>query len=141
MQIVVIFDNDRPLSCQIWGESKIFLAKAAESRYTLPRKVTNMFSIKRYEKSFREILDELDALAESLDSEALEDLNAELEDALMLLSEVKPEDGDWREELADAMEELQALAGDYRALKLPEADALARRLEAEARAALAGANQ
>lgn len=82
-----------------------------------------------------EVLAELDALcgrcgADS--AEALEELNAELEDALLLLEEIHPGEGDWREELDDALEEFSALAGDYRRLGdgIPGLEALARRLEA-----------
>ena len=71
---------------------------------------------KAFMERFDGILEELDALAESCPGEAaedLEDLNAELEDALMLLGELK--DGDI-EELTGALEDIRALADDYRAL-------------------------
>ncbi len=74
-------------------------------------------SIREFEARCRAVLDELDALAEAgAGGEELEELNAEMEDALMLLAEAHPEDGDWREEVEDALEELDALAADYRAL-------------------------
>lgn len=76
-----------------------------------------MLAMDNYVDRLREILAELDALAESLDggeAEALEELNAEFDDALMLFDELGGEDA--REELDDALEELGALAGDYRTL-------------------------
>ena len=48
----------------------------------------------------------------------------------MLLSEIDPREDGWREELADALEELRALAGDYRRTGIPGAEALADELEA-----------
>ena len=82
-------------------------------------------------KRLEALLGELDALAGACeDTEALEDLNAEFEDALMLLSEIDPREDGWREELADALEELRALAGDYRRTGIPGAEALADELEA-----------
>ncbi len=76
-----------------------------------------MFPIQPFLERFGELLDDLDALAECCAGEAAEDfsdLNAELEDALLLLSECKPDDDP--EALTDALEDLKALAGDYRAL-------------------------
>ena len=75
-----------------------------------------MLPIKAFLERFGEILSDLDALAEDCPPDAVEDLddlNAELEDALILLNELKPEDG---EELTGALEDLRALAEDYRAL-------------------------
>ncbi|MDO4866134.1 MAG: hypothetical protein Q4C10_06215 [Clostridia bacterium] len=91
-----------------------------------------MLAMDNYVERLREILAELDALAEALDggeAEALEELNAEFEDALMLFDELGGEDA--REELDDALEELGALAGDYRALakRIDGAGPLAERLE------------
>ena len=102
-----------------------------------------MLSIKPFAARFREILVALDALAESADSEDLEDLNAEFEDALMLLSEIGAEDADRDEQLADALDELAALAGDYLALAegISGLEETARRLDmavAMARENLAG---
>ena len=71
------------------------------------------FPIREFEEACRAVLDEMDALAEAGAGEALDDMNAELEDALMLLAEARPEDEDWREELEGALEELDALAADY----------------------------
>ena len=74
----------------------------------------------------------LDALAADLDdpiAEDLEDMNAELEDALMLLGELGR--GGDPDELTDALEDARALAGDYRALtaRVPALAALVDRLE------------
>ena len=62
--------------------------------------------------------------------------DAELEDALMLLNECRA-DGD-PEELTDALEDMKALAGDYRGLAgdIPELAALADQLEMAADMAL-----
>lgn len=102
-----------------------------------------MFPIRQFVDRFGEILAELDALAEECDAgsaEELEDLNAELEDSLLLLSELRPESDDWREELSGTLEELQALAGDYRDLadEIPGVADLAERLERTAATALGG---
>ena len=81
-------------------------------------------------KRLEAVLAELDALsAESGSPEALEDLNAELEDALMLLSDIDPRESGWEEELSDALEEIRALAGDYRKTGIPGAQPLADKLE------------
>lgn len=79
-----------------------------------------------------EALAALDALAAEMDdpiAEDLEDMNAELEDALAMLGEFRP--GDDADELADALEDVRALAGDYRALtaKVPALAPLCDRLE------------
>ena len=81
------------------------------------------------------IVERLEAVLEAFDAlaadapEALEDLNAEFEDALMLLSEIDPREAGWQEELDDALEELRALAGDYRRTGVPGVEALAEKLE------------
>ena len=81
-------------------------------------------------KRLEAVLSELDALSsESGSPEELEDLNAELEDALMLLSDIDPRETGWEEELSDALEEIRALAGDYRQTGIPGAKALADKLE------------
>ena len=91
-----------------------------------------MLAMDNYVNRLREILEELDALAAEQDggeAEALEELNAEFEDALMLFDELGGEDA--REELDDALEELDALAGDYRALagRIDGVGTLAERLD------------
>ena len=79
------------------------------------------------------VLEALDALAGECDeSEALEDLNAEFEDTLMMLSEINPREDGWQEELSDALEDLRALAEDYRRTGIPGVEALAGKLEAAA---------
>lgn len=98
-----------------------------------------MFPMRDFMERFGELLSELDALAADCDGEAcedLEDLTAELEDALLLLGEWKPEDD--AEELADALEELRALAEDYGALsdRVPGLSDLADRLRMAADMAL-----
>ena len=89
--------------------------------------------IKTMVERLETVLSELDALAGACGSpEALEDLNAEFEDALMLLSELDPREEGWREELSEALEGLRALAGDYRTMAgdIPGVMALAERIEA-----------
>ena len=98
-------------------------------------------SMREFEERCLGVLDELDELAEAgACGGELEELNAELEDALMLLAEARPEDEDWREELEDALEELDALAADYRALSggVGEIGALALKLEQAVRMAAEG---
>ena len=86
--------------------------------------------IKTIVKRLEAVLEELDTLSsESGSPEALEDLNAELEDALMLLSDIDTREMGWEEELSDALEEIRALAGDYRKTGIPGAKALAGKLE------------
>ena len=90
-----------------------------------------MIPLKMLIKCFDALLDELDALAGKMEGDAadtLEDLNAELEDALMLLSTVKPEED--AEELVGILEDMQALAEDYRAVAVsnPELLSTAERL-------------
>ncbi len=72
---------------------------------------------KAFVERFEAILEALDALAEACPDDAaedLEDLNAELEDALMLLGELKEADADERR---GVLEDILALADDYRALE------------------------
>lgn len=91
-----------------------------------------MLDMKACAGGFGEILSELDALAGDLgDAEELEELNAELEDALMMLGELDQRDGDFDEDLEDALEELRALAEDYLRLAkaIPGVEEPARRLE------------
>lgn len=93
-----------------------------------------MLDVKSVTQRMDAVLDGLDGLVGACDArvrEALEDLNAELEDVLLLLSELRPGDADWLEEWEDALEEVKALAEDYRTLAedVPGLEALARRLE------------
>ena len=84
--------------------------------------------IKTIVERLEPVLVAFDALAADA-PEALEDLNAEFEDALMLLSEIDPREAGWQEELNDALEGLRALAGDYRRTGAPGVEALAEQLE------------
>ena len=72
-----------------------------------------MLPIAEFEKRFRALLEELDGVAEDAEDEDLEDMNAELEDALFMLSEIDPKSDEAAEELADALEEFEALRDDY----------------------------
>ena len=92
-----------------------------------------MFPAKQMNERFAELLSELDGMAENCAGEAaedLEDLNAEFEDILLLVADLKVEAADFREEYAGALEDLLALAGDYEALarELPDLEEPARRL-------------
>lgn len=73
-----------------------------------------------YVKRFEALLAELDDAADDVDdddaAEALDDLNAEFEDALFMLSQIRPQDDDAAEDMNDTLETLRALAEDYRAL-------------------------
>lgn len=59
--------------------------------------------------ALRALLDRLDALAQTLDDDAFDDLNAEFEDTLLLLED----DADSPDTRADAREELLGLAHDF----------------------------
>ena len=73
-----------------------------------------MFPIAAFVQRFHEVLDELDDCAESSpDPEAMEELNANLEDALFLLECTREDDEDWREEVSDALSEIRDLAEAY----------------------------
>lgn len=85
-----------------------------------------MLPVKAFEARLRAILDMLDQAAEDIDDEDFDDLNAELEDALFMLSQIDPKSGDAEEELAGALEELAALKDDY--ARWPEAGEAAARL-------------
>lgn len=88
--------------------------------------------IKTLVERFEAVLSELDALAGAGGlPEALEDLNAEFEDAIMMLSEIDPREEDWREELSEALDGMKTLAGDYRTLAgdIPGVGELADRIE------------
>ena len=85
----------------------------------------NATALKGFVERFRDILDGLDDYA---DSEDMEELNAQLEDAIFLLECADPKD---EEEVGDALEEIASLAGEYRAQMnaCPEAEEQIRDLE------------
>ena len=62
---------------------------------------------------FQDILDALDEFA---DGEDLEELSAQLEDALFLMESIDDDDEDAREEMEGALEEIADIASQYRAL-------------------------
>ena len=72
-----------------------------------------MLPIAAFETRFRDILSELDELAEGLGDEDLEEANAEFEDALFMLSQIDPRDEDAEEELEDTLDEFEALCDNY----------------------------
>lgn len=81
-----------------------------------------------YDKFISRLDDILDALDEVGLTEELEELNANLEDVLFLMSEADPDDGEFADEMGDAAAELADLAGEYR--EIPETAALADELSA-----------
>ena len=72
-----------------------------------------MAATREFERRFQALLEELDAAAEDADDEDLREINAEFEDALLLLHEIDPESPDGMEEFQDAMDEFDALRADY----------------------------
>jgi len=93
-----------------------------------------MFPVREFEKRFRELLAELDDLRDQAQgdvSEALEEMNAEYEDALFLIECINTDEEDWQEEFADALEEYKDLCSGYRKLaeSFPELAAEADRLD------------
>ena len=90
-----------------------------------------MFPMGQFEDRFREILDALDAIdAKGGAAEDLEELNAEFEDALFMLTETDLTDDGWRDEALDAADEFDSLCADYRALagEIPQVSEPAGRL-------------
>lgn len=95
-----------------------------------------MFPIKEFGKRFNEVLEALDDIFGECDPgdeimEAFEDLNAETEDALMMLDEINLKDEGWEEEAEDALDELESLCGDYRELakSIPQIAAAVQRMK------------
>ena len=77
-----------------------------------------MFPMNGYLERCRDALAALDALVPDAgaQAEALEDLNAELDDLLLAFADLRPGSEDFEEELSDLLDDMDALAGDYRAL-------------------------
>ena len=75
-------------------------------------------------------LDELCAACDGTGAEELEELNAELEDTLLLLSEWRRDEEGWREELYGILEEIRSLSSQYLALseQVPETGGYAEEL-------------
>ena len=97
-----------------------------------------MYPVKQFEKRFREILEALDEIRnEADDAEAIDELNAQFEDALFVIECIEPEDEDWREAFTDALDEFGDLCGEYRNLALPGLAAAADRLDSLIRMARA----
>ena len=71
--------------------------------------------------NIEKFIDELNALLDELDSfsdnDEIEELNANLEDVLFMLSE-SDDESDFEDELKDAIEELRDIAAGYR--EIPE---------------------
>ena len=82
-----------------------------------------MLPIAEYAARFGEILAALDDIA---DGEDMEELNAEFEDALFMLSQIDPKSDDAAEEFMDALDEFDALRADY--TRIPAAKDAAERM-------------
>ena len=89
-----------------------------------------MYPVKEFEKRFREVLEALDEIRNDADdTEELDELNAQFEDALFVIECIAPDEEEWREEFTDALDEFKDLCDGYRALENPAAAASADRLE------------
>lgn len=93
-----------------------------------------MFPIQEFEKRFREILDQLDDLREEAEgdqADAIDEMNADFEDALFVIESISAEDDDWQEAFSDALEEFKDLLEEYRRLSesQPELAEIANRLQ------------
>lgn len=87
-----------------------------------------MYPEREFMNRFEALLAELDDLSDAQEDDTLEDLNAELEDALFMLSQIKAADADAREALLDTFEEIKALGEDYARLDVGGVGEIARRL-------------
>lgn len=93
-----------------------------------------MLPMRAFEGRFEEILEAMDEILDVCDgddAETLEDLNAEAEDALLMLNGIDLKEADWREEAADVLKTLSGLCGDYRMLaeRIPEIAVQVERLQ------------
>ncbi len=77
---------------------------------------------------FQDILDALDGFEMT---DALEELNAEFEDALFMIESIDPEEEDAQEELEESFEELHSLLEDYRELAKEVPELLQKTVEME----------
>lgn len=78
-----------------------------------------MFPVKEFEKRFREILAQLDELRDLCDddqTENIEEMNAEYEDALFVIECIDINEEEWTEEFSDALEEFKDLLSGYQKL-------------------------
>ena len=93
-----------------------------------------MFPIHDFEKRFRALLAEMDALRDGMrgdGAEEMDELNANFEDALFVIECIDDGDADWIEAFSDALDEFDDLAAAYRALsgKAPAVADAAERLD------------
>ena len=65
-------------------------------------------------RRFQDILDAMDEFGEA---EEIEEINAELEDAIFLMENIDEDDGDAKEEIEGALEEIEDILAEYRDLK------------------------
>ena len=91
-----------------------------------------MYPIKEFEKRFRGLLDEMDELRADADSEELEELAADFEDALFVVECIGADDEDWREQFTDALDEFSDIAEGSRRLsgEIPPLEGIAGRMGA-----------
>lgn len=91
-----------------------------------------MFPIKEFEKRFRGLLDELDELRADADSEELDELAADFEDALFVVECIGADDEDWQEQFTDALDEFSDVAEGSRKLaeEIPLLEDVAGRMDA-----------
>ena len=91
-----------------------------------------MYPIKEFEKRFRGLLDEMDELRADADSEELEELAADFEDALFVVECIGADDEDWREQFTDALDEFSDVAESGRRLagEIPPLEGIAGRMDA-----------
>lgn len=93
-----------------------------------------MFPVKEFEKRFREILTRMDEIKEEASDdafEALEEMNAEFEDALFIIECIDTDDKEWQEEFEDALAEFADLCDEYSdwSEDCPQLDAEVQRLQ------------
>lgn len=86
---------------------------------------------------FEDILNSMDEL--DMD-ENLEELNAQFEDILFLLDSIDENDEDADEEIAGAIEEMQDLTEEYRALAMERTDLKQKSVELEMAVQMAARN-
>lgn len=86
---------------------------------------------------FEDILSKLDEIAMDED---MEELNAQLEDAIFLLDSTAEDDEDADEDIAAALSEILSLAGDYAALDTCDGELKQLALELEMAAEMAAKN-
>lgn len=90
-----------------------------------------MYPIKEFEKRFRDLLDEMDEIRADADSEELDELAADFEDALFVMECIGADDEDWQEQFTDALDEFSDVAAGSRgfAKEIPPLEGIAERMD------------